>query len=658
MNRVSGHQSVPWLGRLRISSQIYASIAALLVLFFLSVCIACVGLWRLRGNVQRYAQADKLATLIDRIDRDIIELQRDVLVFAASGNASAPQRVRRVGQGLRDQIDEAMSYPNDADTEYRLSEMKTRLDAYLQNFPIVIEERQTRQSLVGDTLRELESKTQLAFDRLRSLVLSNPASIATESSLTEGVGSGDDDADVNEDVLVVERSMSLVALAQLKALRFFDDPDVSTVRDSLALLADARAALSGLTDRGDDQIEDASERVTKLIEEYASAFSRAVQATRGYLSLVNVVMAGEAAEFLYQSRQIQKRTSLQSNRISAATVTTAGRSTVATIAFALSASLVALLVTWMVVRGIVNPISAMTSTFSKLMVGDNDATIPGLNRADEIGDMARAADMFRDRNRQTEKLLIQSQQLAEELDQNAKELARSNDDLNSFAYVASHDLRSPLRAIDNISSWIEEDAGDKIPEESREHLNELRRRVRRMEQLLNELLAYSRVGLGDARETQTDLRELVHETMGMLDVPADATFSVQSEASVVSTDRGSLSRVLLNLFSNAIKYRSEEPLVIRLSCDVQDDIATFEVCDNGIGIAPKFQSRVFEMFKRLHRESEIEGTGMGLAMVKKIIEQGGGSIRVESAEGEGACFVFTWPLRSVAADDQLVGEKT
>ena len=435
VNQTLEPRSISPLDRLRISTRIYASIAALLLLFFLAVSIACLGLLRLRGNVQQYAQADKLATLIDSIDRDIIELQRDVLVFAASGNASAPQRVRRVGRSLRDQIDEAMSYPNDADTEYRLSEMKIRLDAYLANFPTVIEERQTRQSLVGKTLRDLESKTQPAFDRLRSLVISSSSQGAVHTDRAEQAdreGADREHDDWKEDVLVVERSMSLVALAQLKALRFFDDPDVSTVRDSLALLAEARTALAGMSEPRSDQAADAAQEVTELIKEYEAAFSRAVQATRGYLSLVNVVMAGEAAEFLYQSRQIQKSTSLQSNRISTATVTTAGRSTMAAIAFALSALLVALLVTWMVVRGIVNPISAMTSTFSKLMMGNHEATIPGLDRADEIGEMARAADMFRDRNRQTEELLAQSRQLAEELDQNAKELARATRTLNSL----------------------------------------------------------------------------------------------------------------------------------------------------------------------------------------------------------------------------------
>ena len=445
--------------------------------------------------------------------------------------------------------------------------------------------------------------------------------------------------------------MSLVALAQLKALRFFNDPDVSNVRESLNLLSEAKKSLSQIAQRRDDEAKSQAIDVISLIEEYETAFLRAVQATRGYLSLVNVVMAGEAAEFLYQSQQIQKRTSLESQLISSETVSTAGRSTVAAIAFALSALLVALLVTWMVVRGIVNPISAMTSTFSQLMQGNNEATIPGLDRSDEIGDMARAADTFRDRNRQTEELLKQSRQLAQELDQNAKELARSNDDLNSFAYVASHDLRSPLRAIDNISSWIEEDVGDQIPAETKQHLGELRRRVRRMEQLLSELLEYSRVGLEKASRTETDLRSLIIEVANLLDMPPDGKVVTEGVMPVVLTGRGSLSRVILNLFSNAIKYRSDRPLLINCQCDVHGDRATFRVSDNGIGIAPQFQSRIFEMFKRLHRQNEIEGTGMGLALVKKIVQQAGGTIEVESVENQGTCFIFTWPVELPSTSD-------
>lgn len=624
-------------GRRRISTRIYASIASLLVLFLVAIGIACFGLVKLKNNVIRYAKADQLSTIVDRIDRDIIELQRDVLVFAASGNASAPDRVSRVGDSLRDQIEIAKSFPHDEETNYRLTEMRIRLDAYLEKFPAVVKERETRQTLVQETLRDLESETLEAFDELRSLLSRQRDGVTVTAKGRR------------DSVLMVERSMSSVALAQLKALRFFEDPDVANVRESLALLTDAKAEISKIIRTSDDEAAASAEQLTRLIKKYEVAFLRAVQATRGYLSLVNVVMAGEAAEFLYQSRQIQKRASAQSQLISSATMTTAGRSTVAAIAFALSALLVALFVTGMVVRGIINPISAMTSTFSQLMHGNNEATIPGLQRSDEIGDMARAADMFRDRNRQTEELLIQSRQLAEELDENAKELARSNDDLNSFAYVASHDLRSPLRAIDNISSWIEEDIGDNIPEESREHLGELRRRVRRMEQLLNELLDYSRVGRNVATFDETDIRALINDTTELLDMPSDTHVVVEGITPVVSTDRGSLTRILMNLMSNAIKYRSEQPLTIRVDCELDSSAAdqhfmTFHVADNGMGIASEFHDRIFEMFKRLHRQDEIEGTGMGLAMVKKILQGAGGTIRLESSPGEGSCFIFTWPV--------------
>ena len=621
---------------MRIGTRIYASIATLLALFLLAVGIACIGLLQLKDNVARYAEADQLATLVDRIDRDIIELQRDVLVFAALGNASAPERVKRVGKSLRDQIDKAMLFPNDDETSYRLAEMKVRLANYLENFPTVIRERETRQSLVGQRLRQLESETPPAFERLRQLV----------------AGTDESDSAAAADAIVVERAMSLVALAQLQALRFFDDPDVASVRESLALLADAQDELSSVSFDRDEETALCAEEVIGSIEAYESAFLRAVQATRGYLSLVNVVMAGEAAEFLYQSQQIQKRSAEQSRHISSETVSRAGRSTVAAIGFAVAALLVALLVTWLVVRGIINPISAMTMTFSQLMQGQNDATIPGLDRADEIGDMARAADMFRDRNRQTEELLTQSRQLAHELDENAKELARSNEDLNSFAYVASHDLRSPLRAIDNISSWIEEDVGESIPVDSREHLSELRRRVRRMEQLLNELLEYSRVGQGNAAVADTDVGALFREMTDLLDMPPDAKLIVDHAMPTILVDRGSLSRVILNLLSNAIKYRAERPLEIRCECHIVGQIATFKITDNGIGIAPEYQSRIFEMFKRLHRESEIEGTGMGLAMVRKIVRQNGCDIQVQSTVDQGSCFTFTWPIGAQANTEQ------
>lgn len=625
--------------RMRISTRIYASIGALLVLFVLAVSIACFGLLNLKTKVATFAEADRFATLIDRIDRDIVELQRDVLIYSFTGNPAAPERVTELGDALRTEIEQAQTLAKSNEKiAYRLNEMQARLESYLKRFPEVVAERTTRRKLVEERLKDLEAATRPAFDKLRQ-------------SVDAAVGESADAATQSDEAIIVERAMSSVALAQINALRFFNDPDVANVRATTALLKEATDSLKQLSDGEDAGLAQNANDMIDLLAQYESAFLRAVQATRGYLSLVNVVMAGEAAEFLYQSKQIQARTAERTEQISAETLAIAGRTNLGVAVFAVVAILASIVVTTLSVRGIVNPISEMTNTFARLMHGENSAIIPGLHRRDEMGDMARAADMFRSRNQQTEELLLQTQNLANELDSKASELARSNADLNSFAYVASHDLRSPLRAIDNIATWLEEDLGDSIPEESKSLLVELRRRVVRMEQLLGELLEYSRVGRQEIRVSETNLRELIEETAQLVDLPTDANVVIEEPMPTILADRGSLTRVILNLLSNSIKYRGEEPLRIQCECEQQGTQIVLSVTDNGIGIAPKFHERIFVMFKRLHSQSQIEGSGMGLALVQKLVEQAGGEISVQSQEGKGAAFRFTWPVDPSLPDE-------
>lgn len=629
----SSEASTSLFQRMRISTRIYASIAALLTLFLLAVLLACFGLLNLRSNVERHAKARSFANMIDAIDRDVLELQRNASAYSYNGDPAAPARIQLLSTELEEQIDVAKSFTNDDDTLYRLGVMHERLAAFMQRFPEVVAEREKREKGVNEKLRGLEESMKPAFTSLRDFVYN-------ESNDTPA-----------QDVATAERVMSEVSAAQIAALRYFNDPRSSYASETERLIGDAHESLSELLESENSSIRRQAENIRHHLRTYETEFVRSVQATAGYLYLVNVVMAGEASEFLYQSKQIRLQTTAQADQLSADTLSLATNSAFGVVMFAVVGILASALVTTLAVRGIVNPIAAMTSTFKRLMDGDNDAKIPGLNRQDEIGDMARAADLFRHRNQQTEELLAESRRLATELDVKANELERSNADLNSFAYVASHDLRSPLRAIDNIATWLEEDVGETVSEESRSLLHELKRRVRRMEQLLSELLEYSRVGREQIHKTNTNLNDLVAEVVQLVDMPTDATVHTQENMPTIKTDRGSLARVVLNLFSNAIKYRGDDPLRIDCRCELQGGFVRFEVKDNGIGIAPKFHDRIFVMFKRLHSQSQIEGSGMGLALVQKLVEQSGGEIGVESTEGEGAMFWFTWPASNATAQN-------
>lgn len=234
-------------------------------------------------------------------------------------------------------------------------------------------------------------------------------------------------------------------------------------------------------------------------------------------------------------------------------------------------------------------------------------------------------------------------QLEERVRERTAELERSNRELNQFAYVASHDLKAPLRAIDNLAGWIAEDAANVLPPRSAEHLLKLRSRVRRMDRLLDDLLAYSRAGRTRPPAEEVDLSLLVQDIANVLAPPPGFTITWEGSATRLRTPRVSLELVLRNLIGNAIKHHHAQNGAIRVRAVEQGEWMEFTVSDDGPGIESQYHERIFEMYQTLKPRDQTEGSGMGLSIVKKLIESYGGTIAVQSDLGQGATFRFTWP---------------
>ena len=236
--------------------------------------------------------------------------------------------------------------------------------------------------------------------------------------------------------------------------------------------------------------------------------------------------------------------------------------------------------------------------------------------------------------------------LENELDGLIRELWRSNEELEQFAYVASHDLRQPLRVVGSYVSLLEEELMGSLGGDSLEYMGFVRDGVRRMDRLITDLLAYSRVGrvIGDAPFA---MAEAVQSALSDLQIEiedSDATVLVAETLPTVYGDRGEMERLMLNLIGNALKYRRpDQNPQVSVECEDKCDEWLFRVRDNGIGIPPEHAERVFGIFQRLHARDEYEGTGVGLAIVKKIIDRHGGTIRVEAQDGPGAVLAFSWP---------------
>jgi light-regulated signal transduction histidine kinase (bacteriophytochrome) len=230
---------------------------------------------------------------------------------------------------------------------------------------------------------------------------------------------------------------------------------------------------------------------------------------------------------------------------------------------------------------------------------------------------------------------------AEELAHLTQALKRSNQDLDQFAYVTSHDLKAPLRAIANLSEWLEEDLADQLGEDSREHLHLMRKRVHRMGALIDGILQYSRAGRVEQIEA-VNVTTLLSDLIELLAPPPNIIITVEPGMPTFETEKIPLEQVFMNLLNNAIKYVQTPDAQIQISVRNREEYYEFAVTDNGLGIAPEFHNKIWGIFQRLEARDKVEGTGVGLSIVKKIVESRGGRVWVESELGAGASFCFTW----------------
>ena len=240
---------------------------------------------------------------------------------------------------------------------------------------------------------------------------------------------------------------------------------------------------------------------------------------------------------------------------------------------------------------------------------------------------------------------------AEELLRLAHALEQSNRELDQFAYVASHDLKAPLRGIANLTQWIQEDLGERVTGESAEHMRLLQGRVHRMEALIDGILNYSRAGRVRTAAEPVDTGALVGEVVELLAPGEGVEVEVAPDMPTLEAERVPLQQVFMNLISNAVKYaRAERPDVkVRVEWRPVRDAYEFTVADNGPGIAPEYHERIWGIFQTLQARDKVEGTGIGLSVVRKIVESRGGEVWLRSVPGEGAAFHFTWPRVSGAA---------
>lgn len=268
-------------------------------------------------------------------------------------------------------------------------------------------------------------------------------------------------------------------------------------------------------------------------------------------------------------------------------------------------------------------------------------------------EVASLLQMQRDRERaQNEELEQRVKLRTQELEIVAKELEaanaileRRNEELDQFAYIASHDLKAPIHGIGLISACLKEDCGDLLPVSSRRYLDELEQRVHGMGRLLDSILSYSRAGRTPQVEELVQVQELIARILETLPIPEAFQVRVEQPMPALMTNPNGMLQVFQNLIQNAIKHHHRENGTISIGWRDLGEFFEFSVADDGPGIDPRHHARIFQMFQTLGPRKEAAGSGIGLAIAKRVVELYGGRIFVESDVGHGTAFRFTWPKR-------------
>ena len=223
------------------------------------------------------------------------------------------------------------------------------------------------------------------------------------------------------------------------------------------------------------------------------------------------------------------------------------------------------------------------------------------------------------------------------------DLEKINNELNQFAYIVSHDLKAPLRAISSLVMFLEEDLGELLEDEVKENFSLLKGRVKRMESLINGILEYSRVGRLDNTVQRVDINKIVEHVVDFLSSNEKLEVKIHNRLPTLYGNPTRIQQVIQNVISNSIKYCDKDTCKIDISSHENDNNFEITISDNGPGISEKDREKVFGIFQTLQSRDTIESTGVGLSIVKKIIEDSGGKVWFDSNEGkDGVKFSFTW----------------
>jgi signal transduction histidine kinase/CheY-like chemotaxis protein len=619
-----------------LQTQITLVLAALICILLVQVFLSRQSLNTLAEGQAETRKSFSDVELVHELERDVVDLQRNALIFKDTASESTIARFNDLMLGINTRLDEIQSgLQNDAkaiDKSQIIERMRAHLKDYEDNFSSVVESRRQRKTLFEESLQ----------NDFKEILLS--ISIDEQNNRN------------NREIISLEFH---VARAETQSYLYMISPDFETVSEFNREINKSKELA----------LKVKNESLTSQLNEIQSDFNRLTQLTRGYIFLVNVVMTGSANEFLFLTKELRTLVSEEqtqefkrSQEVSDATQFRGDIVAGASIALTL-------LTAFFLLYRILSPIRSITGVFKTLAVGADVEQIPGINRSDEIGDLAQAANVFHKKNKQTTELLAYTQEMNQRQEQLNRELAHAKlraeqaaRSKSMFLANMSHEIRTPMNGIIGL---VDLTLKTELSDKQRNYLKKVAYSGDIMMGVINDILDFSKIEAGklEIQHEEFSFNDIADNLISAIYLRAEEkalNFKVQLRNNLPETLKGDalrINQVLLNLCNNSVKFTEKGEINVDVYFQTKSHNKAelrVDVQDTGIGMSQDQLAKIFDSFTQADGSTsrKFGGTGLGLTIVKQLIGLMNGDIKVHSELGVGSTFSASFEIE--VASEQMV----